>query len=68
MCFIGSTAFGICLLIGLLLLFIYGIFIGKLYFTIVLMTMESYLDVRDRYFSSTLDREVTPDPHQADRR
>ena len=29
------------------------------------MTMESSLDVRDRYFSPTLDTEVTPDHHQA---
>ena len=49
----------------------YGIFIRKLYFTIVLMTMESSLessiDVRDRQFSPALQREVTPDPHQAAR-
>ena len=32
------------------------------------MIMESSSDVRDRYFSSTLDQEVTPDHHQAPRR
>ena len=32
------------------------------------MTMESSSDVRDRPFSPTLDREVTPDHHQAARR
>ena len=68
MCLSGSTAFGICPLIGLLLLFIYGKFICKLDFTIIPMTMESSLDVRDRHFSPTLDRKVTPDHHYADRR
>ena len=32
------------------------------------MTMESSLDVRDRHFSPTLDRKVTPDHHQTARR
>ena len=32
------------------------------------MTMESSLDVRDRYFSPTLDREVTPEHHLVARR
>ena len=45
------------------LIFIYEYFIHELYFTIVPMIMESSLDVRDRYFSPTLDREVTPEHH-----
>ena len=39
--------------------------------TIVPMTLALSLEVRDRYkmyFTSTLDREVTPDHHQAARR
>ena len=48
--------------------FNYGRFNHKLYFIIVPMTMESPLDVRDRYCTSTLDWEVTPDHHQAARR
>ena len=70
MCLSGLTAFGICLLTGLLS-FNYARCIHKLYFTIVLMKMESSLesslDVRDRQFSPALQREVTPDPHQAAR-
>ena len=32
------------------------------------MTMESSLDVRDRYLSPTLDREVTPEHYLVARR
>ena len=46
----------------------YGGFIHKLYFTIVPMTMESFLHVKENYFSPTSDREVTSDHHQATRR
>ena len=46
----------------------YGIFNYELYFTIIPIIMESSLDVKEKYFSPTTDREVTLDHHQAARR